>query len=243
MTHEPTSAQERAEWLRLADRAATVVHKAANGYGAVSMVTGSTLLALAEDALPRLVADVEWWTHKVGEHERRMWASVQERAVWDHERGEHDGPLPVTPCPICEREVAIAEVDGMHALIQRQGDLLTGVVNALRGDPPPLVSWSHHDAPELAADAEAEVERLTARTVTTAAELDALPVGSVVLDRDGDAWQKGAIGRGWSCTVQVLNSHDQPSHSVAAILGPLTVAHVAPDHGSPERESSAGGRP
>ena len=28
------------------------------------------------------------------------------------------------------------------------------------------------------------------RTITTAAELDALPVGSVVLDRWGRAWQK-----------------------------------------------------
>ena len=39
-----------------------------------------------------------------------------------------------------------------HKLISRQSDLLTKTVNVLRGDPPPLVTWSHHDIPELAAN-------------------------------------------------------------------------------------------
>lgn len=40
-----------------------------------------------------------------------------------------------------------AEYDGT---LSRQGDLLTRTANALRGTPPPLTSWSHHDVPERA---------------------------------------------------------------------------------------------
>lgn len=43
-----------------------------------------------------------------------------------------------------------SELDFSTSLVMRQGDLLTGVVNALRGKPPENVEWSHHDAPELA---------------------------------------------------------------------------------------------
>lgn len=41
------------------------------------------------------------------------------------------------------------ESDG-HRLIARQGKLLTGVVNAIRGEPDEMSMHSHHDAPELA---------------------------------------------------------------------------------------------
>ena len=34
-------------------------------------------------------------------------------------------------------------------------------------------------------------------TITTTAELDALPSGAVVLDRDGDPWKKLGCG-GWT---------------------------------------------
>src|SRR5258708_8329368 len=43
-----------------------------------------------------------------------------------------------------------AEENASYELVARQGDLLTGVVNALRGEPPPDTLWSHHDAAELA---------------------------------------------------------------------------------------------
>ena len=66
------------------------------------------------------------------------------------------------------------EVEEYDATLTRQGDLLTRTVNALRGNPPPLTSWSHHDIPELAAEKVAEIARLTA-------ERDALQVGR---DRD-----------------------------------------------------------
>lgn len=89
------------------------------------------------------------------------------------------------------------------------------------------------------------VERLTARTVTTAAELVALPVGSVVLDRDGDAWQKRGPDS-WNCVMHALNSTDQPSSSLTIALGPLTMLHVAPDAQSPGRaadgDTTGGGR-
>ena len=45
-------------------------------------------------------------------------------------------------------------------LTSRQSDLLTGVVNAIRGDPEPLHLHSHHDAPELAKSLKADNDRL-----------------------------------------------------------------------------------
>lgn len=49
-----------------------------------------------------------------------------------------------------------ADSDEAHALLERLSDLLTRTVNALRGDPPPLVMWSWHDIPDLAASVIAE---------------------------------------------------------------------------------------
>lgn len=43
------------------------------------------------------------------------------------------------------------EENASYELISRQGDLLRGVVNALKGEPPPDTLWSVHDAPQLAA--------------------------------------------------------------------------------------------
>lgn len=43
-----------------------------------------------------------------------------------------------------------AENNFTTELCNRQADLLRGVVNALKGAPPPDTTWSHHDAPELA---------------------------------------------------------------------------------------------
>ena len=55
-----------------------------------------------------------------------------------------------------------AEDETSHALIVKQAKLLTGVANALRGEPEPLHLHSHHDLPELAAELRAELERLRA---------------------------------------------------------------------------------
>ena len=43
------------------------------------------------------------------------------------------------------------EIDELHAQVDRQRAILTGVANALRGDPGPLASHSHHDLAERAA--------------------------------------------------------------------------------------------
>lgn len=61
---------------------------------------------------------------------------------------EIEGPGPdrsashIGPCCSC--------TDEYDVLISKQKKLLTGVVNALKGPPPDLTWWSHHDAPELA---------------------------------------------------------------------------------------------
>ena len=49
-----------------------------------------------------------------------------------------------------------AEIDHLDALLARQHAILTGVANALRGDPGPLASHSHHDLAERAAAVVAE---------------------------------------------------------------------------------------
>jgi hypothetical protein len=55
-----------------------------------------------------------------------------------------------------------AEIDHLDALLARQHAILTGVANALRGDPGPLASHSHHDLAERAAAMVAEVATLRA---------------------------------------------------------------------------------
>lgn len=53
--------------------------------------------------------------------------------------------------------------DEYGSLLTRQGDLLRRTVNALRGDPPPLTTWSHHDVPELAAEMRSRAGRAEGR--------------------------------------------------------------------------------
>lgn len=43
------------------------------------------------------------------------------------------------------------ELEAMAQLIERQGQLLTGIANAIKGDPDALSSHSHHDLPDRAA--------------------------------------------------------------------------------------------
>ncbi len=45
------------------------------------------------------------------------------------------------------------DIEEYDLLITRQGILLTDAVNALKGPPPPLTTWSHHDIAELAQQA------------------------------------------------------------------------------------------
>ena len=55
------------------------------------------------------------------------------------------------------------EAEVNYNLIERQAELLTGVVNAIRGEPPEDTLWSHHDAPKLAQDLNQENEGLRER--------------------------------------------------------------------------------
>lgn len=61
-----------------------------------------------------------------------------------------------------ERNTLEDEVHDYDRLISNQGQLLTGVVNGLRGDPPELTWWSHHDAPELARAMKAKLDAVKA---------------------------------------------------------------------------------
>ena len=53
--------------------------------------------------------------------------------------------------------------DQSHPLVMRQGEILTGVANALNGPTPARTSWSHHDLAEKAAAMVARAEQAEAR--------------------------------------------------------------------------------
>lgn len=64
--------------------------------------------------------------------------------------------------------------------------------------------------------------------ITTVAELDVLPEGAVVLDKDGDAWHKKATGR-WA-VGEHLRSRGAPPEHLVETWGPLaTVAASSPE--------------
>ena len=58
-------------------------------------------------------------------------------------------------------------------------------------------------------------------TIAAQAELDELPIGSVVLDRDGDAWQRRALG--WK--LAGVGTFVKVHHILA--YAPLTILHTA----------------
>jgi hypothetical protein len=86
------------------------------------------------------------------------------------------------------------EVDHLDALLARQHAILTGVANALRGDPGPLASHSHHDLAERAASTVAALAvatrsleaTTTGERLTTCDELARLSreVATVARERD-----------------------------------------------------------
>ena len=83
------------------------------------------------------------------------WRKGSPRIEWDRERADR----------------LQKDVEEYDAILTRQSDLLTRTVNALRGNPPPLTSWSHHDIPKLAAEKVSEVERLTVERDALAAQV------------------------------------------------------------------------
>jgi hypothetical protein len=61
---------------------------------------------------------------------------------------------------IAERDEYKCEMESAFKLTQKQAKILTDTINALKGDPPELTSWSHHDVAEHARRAVAENEKL-----------------------------------------------------------------------------------
>lgn len=61
--------------------------------------------------------------------------------------------------------------DEYDALLTLQSDLLEATVNVLRGDPPELTQWSHHDVAERAQRLKAERDRLAAKVARVEALL------------------------------------------------------------------------
>ena len=55
------------------------------------------------------------------------------------------------------------ELEDYHRLTMMQGELLTGAVNAIRGEPEDLSSWSHDDIVELVTAQKSRVETLEQR--------------------------------------------------------------------------------
>lgn len=51
-----------------------------------------------------------------------------------------------------ERDEALAEIDGLQATLIKQGSILTGVANALKGPPDELTAHSHHDLADVAVE-------------------------------------------------------------------------------------------
>ena len=84
-------------------------------------------------------------------------------AAWKHPAPEiqrHQAMLARAVENLEDYATLAEEYDG---ILQRQGDLLTSTVNVLRGDPPPLTTWSHHDIPELARALKDERNQLALR--------------------------------------------------------------------------------
>lgn len=61
-----------------------------------------------------------------------------------------------------ERAAEAVEIDALHGLIAKQGDILTAVANALKGPPPELMRHSHHDLGAVAAATVAQQAPLVA---------------------------------------------------------------------------------
>lgn len=119
----------------------------------------------------------------------------------------------------------IQEEDDLHALCMRQGDILTGVVNAIKGAPPERTLWSHHDAAILALNivterddlrakleqAEEEVERLKERLLIESHEAAAQNARGNHLEKRAEAAE---------AKLAELAEHERQTHErLGAILG------------------------
>lgn len=116
------------------------------------------------DRLRAIINAQKKWTKRTRELVRTM-RGAEHRAKWFERRAHR-----------AEREIG-----EYHQLIVMQGDLLTGVANALRGDPPPLTMWDHSDLPARAAAMAAEVDDKAQRLALSGARLTKSVQRSIVL--------------------------------------------------------------
>lgn len=146
-----------------------------------------------------------------------------------------------------------SELDEATALIAKQATILTGVANALHGDPPPLTTWSHHDLAELAAAMVAELEsrrgsRIVNDALFAAANADVDRIGQRVArleaaeaNRAGrpvpptDAEVEAHEARGglWRCVVTI---DGEVSHGLSFDLSRTPPSSAIP--GFPRRRGS-----
>jgi hypothetical protein len=144
------------------------------------------------------------------------------------------------------------EVDYLDALLARQHEILTGVANALRGDPGPLASHSHHDLAERAAAVVAELDALRAVRMEpmTPAALDAAcaaedraTVDDPLLDgTDGahPAWWRGHDRAAEMLTAQRDAAVADASRARAAYATDLAGLRAEVRRASDEREAWRG---
>ena len=112
------------------------------------------------------------------------------------------------------------EIAEYGPLLERQSQLLTGVANALKGPPPELTTWSHHDLPELAAAVVADARRQTFAEVSRALNLVA------------DIWERDGSD---SCRVRITREYANAYRLYAEGLGePTGFRHAEPDPKNPD---------
>lgn len=166
-----------------ADEARALLRDATPGPWCVSTSAGEArLMAAAPDLAVTVIhlhAEIARLTR-----ERDQAAADVARAAWVGLE------LPLEESPVADvgilcavvrdlTRTVVGERDEATTLVDRQRAILRGVADALRGPPSPLMTWSHHDLPEIARALHAEVERLRAiiegrTTPPTDAEIAAL---------------------------------------------------------------------
>lgn len=139
---------------------------------------------------------------------------------------EYDGHSPAIAADRLRDALSHADCDlpsieeEYAGILQRQGELLTGIANALKGPPPELTTWSHHDLPELAAAVVADARRQTFAEVSRALNLVA------------DIWERDGSD---PCRVRITREYANAYRLYAEGLGePTGFRHAEPDPRNPD---------
>jgi hypothetical protein len=100
------------------------------------------------------------------------WRAMISAEEWDAAHPDRAPHRLVPMVETAELERAVQDRDELSVLTKRQSDLLTGVANALRGEPDELTLWSHHDLPQRAAEARKSLAESEARCAALVKMLD-----------------------------------------------------------------------